>query len=144
MKADLKKYEAAILSKFSFLTKLGYILQPVKYNKPDSLGTVFPDLPSVKVEYINSSRRVTIEIYNNFYPAIYIYTDKGHSLRFADYLEKKYDAEIGVHTMPGSTVENRLEEYIELVVKEFKTKEISEVLRGESWIDIPLDWGPYK
>lgn len=130
----------------SFLNEIGYFETKLMFEQLNCTGKEFPSIPVVQGVWENSQTQMEFRfrIYENYLTDFEIFDCRtSKKISFNDY--KKYSGieNIEIYLMSGN-INQKYIEFLHKTLDLIVMSDLSAVLTGEKWIDIPFDWQNQK
>ncbi|MES1190462.1 MAG: hypothetical protein ABUS47_05205 [Steroidobacter sp.] len=131
----------------SFLAKWGYAKTSEKIYQSSALGE------QLHVLYVSAAAARKIDFHYTpkrerkiEFISVFVDTLDGKSVSFEDLLEKKGQKDIaGAFANPGNSLEtHELFERFGVAFQRACETGLNEIVTGKDWIDVPVDWSPYR
>jgi hypothetical protein len=130
----------------STLNEIGYFESELIFERLNYSGMEFPSIPVVQGVWKNSQAQMEFRfrIYENYFTDFEIFNCvTGKNISINDY--KKYFGidNLEIYFMSGN-INQKYNEFLQKTLELIVKSDLSSILTGKNWIDIPFDWQNQK
>src|SRR5690606_3475061 len=122
-----------------------YFETSLRLDRLDISNGTFPNIPQIQWGWKNRiiNQKIIFSMYENYLFDVIIERDNNQHLSFNDFKNYKKYNEIEIFLMDGKDVQEKFLTYLNILHKKIN-EELSNVLKGKEWLDIPFDWQNQK